>query len=70
MAESLDQLRTRIAEHGDRRRQALETAERELEAIAALTPIALKAGMTKVELAQLGAVSRPTLDAKLRGHAR
>jgi hypothetical protein len=66
MARNLDQLRAAITAHGDRRRAALATAETELDEIAKLAPRALAAGMTKVELSAIGAVSRPTLDAKLR----
>lgn len=64
MARDTD-LRARLAEHGNRRRAALEQASAELDAIAELAPAALAAGITKVEIAKLGGVSRPTLDAKL-----
>jgi hypothetical protein len=63
---SADDLRDQLRQHGDARRQALETAAAELRAIENLVPAARDAGLTKVEIAELGGVSRPTLDALLR----
>ena len=60
------EMRERIRAHGDARREALAQADAELDAVVQLVPSALALGLTKVELAQLGAISRPTLDAKLR----
>lgn len=45
---------------------ATSTANAELEAIAELVPAARAAGFTKVEIAELGAISPPTLDELLR----
>jgi hypothetical protein len=45
---------------------ALAAADAELRAIDRLVREALAAGLTKVEIAELGAVSRPTLDALLK----
>lgn len=58
-------IRAALAEHGRRRRAALEQAEAELAEIYELAPAALEAGLTKVEVGELGAVSRPALDAFL-----
>jgi hypothetical protein len=58
-------MRARIAEHGDRRREALEIADNAKEEILKLAPAALKAGINVKELAELGAVSRPTLYSRL-----
>ncbi len=55
------ELRARIAAHGDRRREALAAAERELNAMRELLREALDAGVPIAELSRLAAVSRPTL---------
>lgn len=51
---------------GDRRQAALDLADQELDAALRLAPRAIAAGIPKKRVAELGAVSRPTLDAHLR----
>jgi hypothetical protein len=60
-----DAIRAKLAEHGNRRRDALSTADSEKEEILKLAPRALREGLTVKELAELGSVSRPTLYARL-----
>jgi hypothetical protein len=60
-------LRRQLQRHGAKRRQGLEMADRALQDIAALLPDALDAGITKTEIYRLTSVSRPTIDALLRG---
>ena len=60
-----DKLRRQLAEHGDRRREALALAHDELEEVLKLTPAAIAAGVSVREIARLGEVSRPTLYARL-----
>ena len=49
---------------GARRRAALDAADAELEAIVALLPAAIAAGLTIKEVARRGATTRPTLYAR------
>src|SRR5205807_10584916 len=65
MSNDRQRLVAKLREHGDRRRAALGTAEEELEAIAELLPAAIEARITKVEVARLSGLSRPTIDALL-----
>ena len=58
----------RLREHGQRRHEADAASRRELDAIAALLPAALEAGISKREIARLARVSRPTLDEMLKRH--
>ena len=50
-----------LHELGERRRAALEEADAALRRVQELLPGALDAGLTITEVAQLSAVSRPTL---------
>jgi CRP-like cAMP-binding protein len=63
-------LTSRLRAHGERRRAAEATSERELGAIAKLLPEAIEVGISKAEIARLTGVSRPTIDAILRDRAR
>lgn len=63
----MDDVRDELRARGARRAQLLKEASEELDAIAELVPAALADGMTKVQLAELASISRPTLDALLRG---
>lgn len=49
---------------GDRRRAALSAAQAELDALVALVPTALEAGLTLKDVATLGAATRTTLYAR------
>jgi hypothetical protein len=59
-------LEAEVALQGGRRRVALEAAEQALGEVLKLAPRAIAAGVPKSKIAELGAVSRPTLDARLR----
>ena len=65
MAKSKDTLARELQEIGDRRRQALADADQELERALRLAPAALKKGISVKRVAELAAVSRPTLYARL-----
>jgi hypothetical protein len=58
-----ERLRAQLQRHGDRRRAARAVEREELEAIAALLPEALRAGISKREIARLTGVSRTWLEA-------
>jgi hypothetical protein len=62
MTDVRERLIAQLREHGERRRAARAAADQELAAIAELLPDAIEAGITKVEIAKLSGVSRPTLD--------
>lgn len=57
-------IRERLAEHGRRRAEALEQADRELDAIAELLPHAQAAGVNLKQVHEITGVSRPTLYAR------
>jgi hypothetical protein len=61
-----DDIPDRIESLGDRRSQGLAIADAALNDIVDLLPVALAAGMTKDEVAQLAGVSRQTLDGVAR----
>jgi len=65
-ARDLDGLREQIATHGARRERAFDDAAIEMAELAQLAPIAIAAGMTKMEFSRLAQISRPTLDDLLR----
>jgi hypothetical protein len=69
MADPRARLSRELERQGALRRGGLATADRALREIAALLPDALEAGITKVEIQRLTGVSRPTIDALLRGDA-
>ncbi len=56
-----DELLAKIAEHGERRRAALEQADSELDAMRDLLVEAMDQRVPIAELHRLSAVSRPTL---------
>jgi transcriptional regulator GlxA family with amidase domain len=51
---------------GERRRQGLAVADSALNDVVELLPLALAAGMSKDDVAELAGVSRQTLDAVVR----
>jgi transcriptional regulator GlxA family with amidase domain len=61
-----DHIPDRIEALGDRRSQGLAIADAALNDIVDLLPVALAAGMTKDEVAELAGVSRQTLDGVAR----
>lgn len=65
MADERERLKAELQKHGERRQAAEATSKAELERIAEVIPQALAAGITKVEIARLTGVSRPTIDAIL-----
>jgi CRP-like cAMP-binding protein len=69
MSDERERLRAQLREHADRRRDGLATAREELDAIAQLLPRALDLGIKKVELAELTGLSRPTINALLKGRS-
>lgn len=66
MPDDRQRLAEQLRQHGRRRHEADAASRRELDAIAALLPAALEAGISKREIARLARVSRPTLDEMLR----
>jgi hypothetical protein len=56
-------IRAQLEAAGERRRQGLAMADSALEDAVDLLPLALSAGMTKDEVAELAGVSRQALDA-------
>jgi hypothetical protein len=66
MASEKDRIAAELRRHGDRRRRGLETAQAELDAIGALLPEALDAGLSKFDIHRLTGVGRPTIDSLLR----
>jgi hypothetical protein len=64
-----ERLRAQLQEHGDRRRAARAVEREQLDAIAALLPLALSAGISKREIARLTGVSRPWLEALIERDA-
>jgi hypothetical protein len=66
MSTDRQRLAEQLREHGRRRHEADAASRRELDAIAALLPEALDAGISKREIARLARVSRPTLDEMLK----
>ena len=58
-----ERLRTQLKKHGDRRRAARVVEREQLDAIARLLPQALRAGISKREIARLTGVSRTWLEA-------
>jgi hypothetical protein len=61
-----DEIRAALAKHGKARTAARKKAKQESEAIAALIPQALDAGLSKSEIARLAQITRPALDTMLR----
>jgi hypothetical protein len=61
-----DEIRQALIAHGKRRAAARRKARQESEAISALIPRALEAGMSKSEIARLAQITRPALDTMLR----
>lgn len=70
MADERERLAQELRRHGELRRRSLATAEQELVEIASLLPAAFQAGITKAEIQRLTGVSRPTINALLRGARR
>jgi hypothetical protein len=64
------ELESEVARQGGRRRVALEAADQALGEVVKLAARAIAAGVPKSKIAELGAVSRPTLDARLRESSR
>lgn len=64
-----DDIRAALAAHGKRRAAARRKAKQESDAIAALIPQALDAGLSKSEIARLAQITRPALDTMLRNQA-
>jgi hypothetical protein len=66
----MDAEQKRLAEalqrHRTRRQRGLDIAQAELDQLAALIPVALEVGLTKMQIHELSGVSRPTIDALLR----
>ena len=62
----MDDLRTRLAEQGERRTNARADAADASEQITALARQAHADGIPKVEIARLAQISRPALDAMLK----
>jgi hypothetical protein len=62
-------LRQALATHGRRRAKARERAATETAEIARLAPLALSAGIPKIEVAKLAQISRTALDALLDEHS-
>lgn len=60
-----DKLRATLARHGSARTKAREKTKAESDAIKALIPQALEAGMSKSEIARLAQITRPALDTML-----
>ena len=66
MSEEILTYRTELIRHGKARAAARRKAKAESDAIAALAPKALEAGLSKSEIARLARVTRPALDTMLR----
>jgi hypothetical protein len=66
VSDETTKLRGELARRGQRRKEALASADEALREIAELLPAALEAGITKVEIQRLTGVSRPTIDALLQ----
>lgn len=62
-----DDIRRELALHGKRRTAARKRAKDESDAIKALIPIALDAGLSKSEIARIAQITRPALDTMLGG---
>lgn len=60
------EIRQLLATHGRRRTAARKKAKQESEAIRALIPQALEAGMSKSEIARVAQITRPALDTMMR----
>jgi hypothetical protein len=61
-----DEIRTQLARHGKARAAARRKAKTESDAIKALIPRALDAGLSKSEIARIAQITRPALDTMLR----
>jgi hypothetical protein len=70
MPAKYDALRAQLADAGQRRRAAREALRAATADIERLAPRAIAAGMTKLEAAELGDLSRPGLDDVLKRTAR
>lgn len=66
MASDIERVTAQLRKHGERRAHALQAAETEMEAIAALIPEALAVRLTKSEIAEIAGLSRPTIYELLR----
>jgi hypothetical protein len=62
----MDEIRRALTIHGKARATAKAKAAKESEAIRALVPQAVAAGIPKSEIARLAQISRPALDTMLR----
>jgi DNA-binding transcriptional regulator YhcF (GntR family) len=62
-----DEIRRELIAHGKRRTAARRKAKQESDALKALIPQALDAGLSKSEIARLAEITRPALDTMLRG---
>lgn len=61
-----DDIRAELAKHGRARTAARRKAKTESDAIKALIPQALDAGISKSEIARLAQITRPALDTMIR----
>jgi hypothetical protein len=62
----MDEIREALAAHGKRRVAARRKAKQESDAIRALIPRALDAGLSKSEIARLAQITRPALETMLK----
>jgi hypothetical protein len=62
----MNDIRQDLIAHGKRRTAARKKARAESDAIRALIPKALDAGLSKSEIARLAEITRPALDTMLR----
>jgi hypothetical protein len=61
-----EEIAAALAKHGRARTRARTKAKTESDAIKALIPQALAAGLSKSEIARLAEITRPALDTMLR----
>jgi DNA invertase Pin-like site-specific DNA recombinase len=61
-----EEIRAALAKHGRARTAARRKAKAESDAIRALIPQALAAGLSKSEIARLAGITRPALDTMIR----
>lgn len=66
MASDIARVTEQLRRHGQLRARALQDAEAETDAIAALLPEAVAVRLTKREIAELTGLSRPTIYELLR----
>lgn len=63
----MDDIRASLQRHGKARAKARATVASESRAIADLATRAMEEGMTKTEFCKLAQITRPALDAMLKG---